>query len=84
MYEKCEKTGKVTLITKANALRRTADDKQKETEALDRDSRAYSCNKAVKSQRTLPCCTYVDECRDKVFLSEQVYCNEIYFLVTGL
>ena len=36
LYEKCEKTGKVTLVTKANALCTTADDKQ-EIEVLDKE-----------------------------------------------
>jgi len=34
MYEKCEKTGNVTLNTKANFLHRTAEDKKKQVEVL--------------------------------------------------
>jgi len=37
LYEKCEKSGELPLVTKANALRRRAEEKQQEVEALDRE-----------------------------------------------
>ena len=36
MYEKCEKSGELSLVTKAHALRRRAEEKQQEVEVLDR------------------------------------------------
>jgi len=37
LYEKCEKSGELSLVTKANALHRRAEKKQQEAEALDRE-----------------------------------------------
>ena len=37
LYEKCEKSGELSLVTKANALRRRAEEKQQEVEMLDRE-----------------------------------------------
>ena len=37
MYEKCEKSGELSLVTKVNALRRRAVEKQQEVEVLDRE-----------------------------------------------
>ena len=37
MCEKCEKSGELSLVTKANALRRRAEEKQQEVEVLDRE-----------------------------------------------
>lgn len=37
MYDKCESTGNVTFVTKANSLRRTAESKQKELDSLDKE-----------------------------------------------
>ena len=37
MYEKCKKSGELSLVTKANALRRMAEEKQQEVELLDRE-----------------------------------------------
>ena len=37
LYEKCEKSGELSLVTKANALRRRAEEKQQEVEVLDRE-----------------------------------------------
>ena len=37
LYEKCEKSGELPLVTKANALRRRAEEKQQEVEVLDRE-----------------------------------------------
>jgi len=37
MYEKCEKSGELSLFTKANALCRRAAEKQQEVEVLDRE-----------------------------------------------
>ena len=37
LSEKCEKSGELPLVTKANALRRRAEEKQQEVEALDRE-----------------------------------------------
>jgi len=34
LYEKCEKSGELPLVTKANALHRRAEEKQQEVEAL--------------------------------------------------
>ena len=48
MYEKCEKSGELSLVTKANALRRRAEEKQQEVEVLD--SRASPCHEAVTNQ----------------------------------
>ena len=37
MYVKCEKSGELSLVTKANALRRRAEEKQQEVEVLDKE-----------------------------------------------
>ena len=37
MYEKCEKSGELLLVTKANALRRRTEEKQQEVELLHRE-----------------------------------------------
>jgi len=37
LYEKCEKSGELSLVTKANALCRRAEEKQQEVEVLDRE-----------------------------------------------
>jgi len=37
LYEKCEKSGELSLVTKAIALRRRAEEKQQEVEVLDRE-----------------------------------------------
>jgi len=37
LYKKCEKSGELSLVTKANALRRRAKEKQQEVEVLDRE-----------------------------------------------
>jgi len=37
LYEKCEKSRELPLVTKANALRRRAEEKQQEVEVLDRE-----------------------------------------------
>jgi len=37
LYEKCEKSGELSLVTKAVALRRRAEEKQQEVEVLDRE-----------------------------------------------
>jgi len=37
VYQKCEKSGELQLVTKANALRRRTEEKQQEVEALDRE-----------------------------------------------
>ena len=37
MYEKCEKSGVLSLVTKAIALPRRAEEKQQEVEVLDRE-----------------------------------------------
>jgi len=37
LYEKCEKSGELSLVTKANALRRRAEEKQQEVEVLGRE-----------------------------------------------
>ena len=37
MHEKCEKSGELSLVTKANALHRRAEEKQQEVEVLDRE-----------------------------------------------
>ena len=36
-YDKCEATGKVTFVSKANSLRRTAEEKQKQVDKLDKE-----------------------------------------------
>ena len=38
MYEKYEKSGELSLVTKANALCRRAEEKQPEVEVLDRET----------------------------------------------
>ena len=35
LYEKCEKSGELSLVTKAIALRRRAEEKQQEVEVLN-------------------------------------------------
>ena len=37
MYKKCDKSGNVVFVKKANALRRTAEEKQKEVDTLDKE-----------------------------------------------
>ena len=37
LYEKFEKSGELSLVTKANALRRRAEEKQQEVEVLDKE-----------------------------------------------
>jgi len=37
LYEKCDKSGELSLVTKANALHRSAEEKQQEVEVLDRE-----------------------------------------------
>jgi len=37
LYEKCEKSGELSLVAKATALRRRAEEKQQEVEVLDRE-----------------------------------------------
>jgi len=37
MYEKCEKSGELSLVMKANSLRRRAEEKQQEVVVLDRE-----------------------------------------------
>ena len=37
LYEKCEKSGELSLVTKAIALRRRAEEKQQDVEVLDRE-----------------------------------------------
>ena len=37
LYEKCKKSGELSLVTKSNALRRRAEEKQQEVEVLDRE-----------------------------------------------
>jgi len=37
MYEKCENSGELALVTKTIALRRRTEEKQQEVEVLDRE-----------------------------------------------
>ena len=37
LYEKGEKSGELSLVTKANVLRRRAEEKQQDVEVLDRE-----------------------------------------------
>jgi len=37
LYEKCKKSGELPSVTKANVVRRRAEEKQQEVEVLDRE-----------------------------------------------
>ena len=60
MYEKCEKSGELSLVTKANALRRRAEEKQQEVEVLDMEiasSLPRSSNQSIEDTTACKCCT---------------------------
>jgi len=52
MHEKCEKSGELSLVTKAKAVRRRAEEKQQKVyrSAGQGDSRASPCHEAVTNQ----------------------------------
>ena len=60
MYEKCEKSRELSLVTKANALCRRAEEKQQEVEVLDREiasSLPRSSNQSIEDTTACKSCT---------------------------